>query len=344
MDLLLSHFGLWLAVIFAIGALTALMRRSAEADGGLSSWLAWGLLAFLIGLVVAAIPALDGLAGLWLDSGLAAYAAFLLGAAIGALARGGRLSEHREWALGLLPATLLWIGANVVEAPKIEAALATSLDSAREEAIGKHPGSTGRVETPTLQQHDAERRAEFLENARRQAEKLGLLRGKVYRPAEAANAIGDETASIGSAAASHGPRQREAARAYLANLPAGALEPSACSEALGAAQTVNKVVFPTASADITRVAAVALDSLTQILRRCPDAKIEIAGHTDNVGDEPSNQALSQRRAEAIRRYLTLQGVPAARLSAIGYGSTRPIAANDDDSGRADNRRIEFVLK
>lgn len=348
MDLLLSHFGLWLAAVFAVGALTALMRRSAEADGGLSAWLAWGLLAFLIGLVVAAIPALDGRAGLWLDSGLAAYAAFLLGAAIGALARGGRLSEHREWALGLLPATLLWIGANAVEAPKIEAALENSLENAREESIGKPAGSTGRVESQTLQQRDVERLAEFLENARRQAEKLGLLRGKASRSAEAVNAVGDETASIGSVVASPSPQQRaarlEAARAYLANLPAGALELSACQEALGAAQTVSKVAFPTASADITRAAAVALDSLTQILRRCPNAKIEIAGHTDNIGDEPSNQALSQRRAEAIRRYLLLAGIPAARLSAIGYGSTHPIAANDDEAGRADNRRIEFVLK
>ena len=60
MDYLLSHFGLWLAAIFAIGALTALMRRRAEADGGLSPWLAWGLLAFIIGLVVAGVSRAAG--------------------------------------------------------------------------------------------------------------------------------------------------------------------------------------------------------------------------------------------------------------------------------------------
>ena len=107
---------------------------------------------------------------------------------------------------------------------------------------------------------------------------------------------------------------------------------------------MSKVLFLTASADITRAAAGALDALTSILRRCPDVRIEIAGHTDNVGDEARNQALSQPLAEAIRRYLLLQGIPAARLSAIGYGSKQPIAQNDDEPERADNRRIEFLLK
>ncbi len=115
MDPLLWRFGPWLAAIFAIGGLTAFWRRRAEIGGGLSPWLAWGLIAFVIGLVAAGVSALQGEAGVWLDSGLAAYAAFLLGCCAGALARGGRLQEHREWALGLLPATLLWIGANALE-------------------------------------------------------------------------------------------------------------------------------------------------------------------------------------------------------------------------------------
>jgi OOP family OmpA-OmpF porin len=167
---------------------------------------------------------------------------------------------------------------------------------------------------------------------------------------DAANAAsGDQSDSIAAAAKSVTSQQREArleaARDYLAKLPAaGPLEPPACQQALDATQTVSKVLFLTASAEITRAAAGALDALTSILRRCPDARIEIAGHTDNVGDEARNQALSQRRAEAIRRYLMLQGIPATRLSATGYGSKQPIAQNDDEPGRADNRRIEFLLK
>ncbi len=412
MDYLVSHFGLWLVAIFAIGAVTALMRRRAEIDGGLSPWLAWGLLAFVIGLVVAGVPALQGRVALWLDSGLAAYAAFLLGAAIGALGRGGRLREHREWALGLLPATLVWIGANAVEIPKIEASLKAAVEAAltqagaqsvaflvegrdvaldqdnaaseglcpavanldgvrlvglgrtaaaqtlvadetaaTEVAIRKAAIPPGWVDpvTDTKRAADAPGpRAEFLESARRQAEKLA--RGRAPSGTDAATAAGgDQTGAIAPAAKSLTPQQREArleaARAYLAKLPvAGPLEIPACQEALDATQTVSKVLFATASAEVTRAAANALDALTPILSRCPDAKIEIAGHTDNVGDEARNQALSQWRAEVIRRYLVLKGVPAARLSAIGYGSKQPIAQNDDEPGRADNRRIEFVLK
>jgi outer membrane protein OmpA-like peptidoglycan-associated protein len=415
MDYLLSNFGPWLAAILAIGALTALLRRRAEADGGLSPWLAWGLLAFIIGLVAAAIPALQGRAGLWLDSGLAAYAAFLIGCVIGALGRGGGLREHREWALGLLPATLVWIGANAVEIPQIEASLKAAVAAALtqagarpvaflvegrdvaldrdnpgskalratvanlegvrlvglgdaaaaqtlaaqdaaetatpEEAIRKPASPPGWADPVTAARRAGEAagpRAEFLESARRQAEKLA--RSRAPSATNAANAAGGErTDWVAPAAGSRPPQPREAqleaARAYLAMLPAaGPLAVSACQKALDATQTVSKVLFPSASAEITRAASSALDALTSILRRCPDARIEIAGHTDNVGDEAPNQALSQRRAEAIRRYLLLQGVPAARLSAIGYGSKQPIAQNDDESGRADNRRIEFLLK
>jgi outer membrane protein OmpA-like peptidoglycan-associated protein len=341
MEYLLSHFGLSLVAIFAIGAVTALMRRRTEADGGLSPWLAWGLLAFVVGLAVSGVAALQGRAGLWLDSGLAAYAAFLIGCAAGALYRGGHLREHREWALGLLPATLLWIGANALEIPKIEASREAGAEATANEA----------VEKPANPQTDplaAARRAAFLESARRQAEKLARSRAALKTDA-VDRAGGDQTGSVVPSVQSSAPQPRvarlEAARAYLAKLPAaGALELPACQQALEATQTVNKAPFPTGSAEITRAAADALDALTSILRRCPDATIEIAGHTDNIGDEASNQALSQRRAEAIRRYLMLKGVPAARLSATGYGSKQPIASNDDEAGRADNRRIEFVLK
>ncbi|HTO79949.1 MAG TPA: OmpA family protein [Methylocystis sp.] len=421
MDYPLSHFGPWLAAVFTIGALTGLMRRRAEADGGLSPWLAWGLLAFLIGLVVAGVAALQGRAGLWLDSGLAAYAAFLLGAVVGALGRGGRLSEHREWALGLLPATLVWIGAATVEIPKIETSLKASIGAAlaragaqslaflvegqdvaldrdnpasaglrpavasldgvrlvglgevalRGEAAAQTPASRATPETPAALEEPSRMtasppgwvdpvtaakraadaagpRAEFLEDARRQADKLA--RGRAPSGTDAANmAGGDRTGSIAPAAQGLTPEQRgarlEAARDYLAKLPAaGPLELPACQAALNATQTVSKAPFASGSAEITRAAAGSLDALTSILRRCPDARVEIAGHTDNVGDEASNQALSQQRAEAIRRYLMLKGVPAARLSAVGYGSKQPIAQNDDEAGRADNRRIEFLLK
>ncbi len=335
MDSLLLHLGLWLAAIVAIGVVTANRRRGAEAGGGLSPWLGWGLIAFALGLVVAGVGALPGRAGLWLDSGLAAYAAFLIGCVAGALGRGGSLREHREWALGLLPATLLWLGANAVEIPRIEAA--------RSEAAA--PPNEDRATADNRAPAAADPKAEFLESARRQAE--NLARSQAAQREEPEAGAGDRTGSV--AIQNLTPQQRaarlEAARATLAKLPtSGALEPPACQQALDASQRVSKALFAPGSYEITRAAATALDQLTPILRRCPDAKVEIAGHTDNVGDAASNQALSKLRAEAVLRYLVAQGVPAARLSAAGYGAQQPIASNDDEPGRADNRRIEFTLK
>ena len=80
--------------------------------------------------------------------------------------------------------------------------------------------------------------------------------------------------------------------------------------------------------------------LASIARNC-GARLEIAGHTDSVGDATVNMKLSQRRADAVRKYLVRSGVPAERVEAHGYGETQPIADSSTDDGRQTNRRIEF---
>lgn len=87
-----------------------------------------------------------------------------------------------------------------------------------------------------------------------------------------------------------------------------------------------------------------LDRLTETALRCPTTTIEIAGHTDSDGEDAANQALSEKRAQAVVDYLVKAGLPASRFTAIGYGSTQPVATNDTDDGKARNRRIEFVVK
>jgi OOP family OmpA-OmpF porin len=69
-------------------------------------------------------------------------------------------------------------------------------------------------------------------------------------------------------------------------------------------------------------------------------RIQISGHTDNVGNPQRNRALSQSRAEAVRAYLVEHGIDGSRVEAIGYGDTRPVASNDTEAGRQQNRRIE----
>ena len=87
----------------------------------------------------------------------------------------------------------------------------------------------------------------------------------------------------------------------------------------------------------------AVASITQEFAAFPNIKIEVAGHTDNVGRASANQQLSQDRAQAVLEYLGSKGVDATRLTAKGYGATKPIADNKTEIARATNRRIEFTV-
>ncbi|MCU0430221.1 MAG: DUF6089 family protein [Cytophagaceae bacterium] len=86
-----------------------------------------------------------------------------------------------------------------------------------------------------------------------------------------------------------------------------------------------------------------LDNLVAILNSEKDVNCNINGHTDNVGDEAKNVDLSKRRAEAVKAYLISKGIAAERLTAEGFGSSKPLADNKTAAGRALNRRVEFVL-
>lgn len=87
-----------------------------------------------------------------------------------------------------------------------------------------------------------------------------------------------------------------------------------------------------------------LNKLERMLQQNAAMKIEIAGHTDIVGTKTYNKLLSQKRAEAVKDYLTKKGIDARRITAVGYGATRPLASNDDEEeGRELNRRVEFKV-
>ena len=85
-----------------------------------------------------------------------------------------------------------------------------------------------------------------------------------------------------------------------------------------------------------------LQQILDLLKKNPTQKIEVQGHTDNVGGDAYNQTLSEARAKAIVTWLTQRGIAAARLTAKGFGKTRPIADNATDAGRAKNRRVEIA--
>ncbi len=84
-----------------------------------------------------------------------------------------------------------------------------------------------------------------------------------------------------------------------------------------------------------------LDVAAETLRECPNIRTEVEGHTDSVGTDVYNQALSQRRAESVMSYLISHGISSSRLEAKGLGESNPIADNSTEDGRALNRRVEL---
>jgi outer membrane protein OmpA-like peptidoglycan-associated protein len=100
------------------------------------------------------------------------------------------------------------------------------------------------------------------------------------------------------------------------------------------------VNFDTGKATIRPESFPQLDAVVEFMAHKKNARVEISGHTDNVGNAKANKTLSGQRAQACRNYIVSKGIDKKRLTAIGFGDERPIAPNDTDEGRQKNRRIE----
>ena len=122
------------------------------------------------------------------------------------------------------------------------------------------------------------------------------------------------------------------------------VDATVCQQLFSELLAKGKIRFESGRASIDPDSAGLLDRLTETALRCPTADIEIAGHTDADGEDAFNQALSEKRAQAVMDYLVKAGLPAGRFTATGYGSTQPVASNDTDEGKARNRRIDFLVR
>ena len=111
----------------------------------------------------------------------------------------------------------------------------------------------------------------------------------------------------------------------------------------GATIVLNNIYFDFAKYNLRSESFVELKIMKQIMDKFPNMKAEISGHTDNVGDDKSNQLLSQNRAKAVRDYLVSLGIDGSRLEVKGYGENSPMVPNDSDENRQTNRRVEFSI-
>ena len=104
-----------------------------------------------------------------------------------------------------------------------------------------------------------------------------------------------------------------------------------------------RINFASGKATILPDSFPVLDDVAQAMRDYPTIRIEVAGHTDNVGEDPTNLKLSNARAQAVVAYLTAKGIAPSRLQAMGYGEANPIDTNRTEEGRLNNRRVEFNI-
>jgi outer membrane protein OmpA-like peptidoglycan-associated protein len=106
---------------------------------------------------------------------------------------------------------------------------------------------------------------------------------------------------------------------------------------------LNNLFFATGKADLNDDSRLELEKLISFLETNPEMRIEINGHTDNVGNEDANQKLSEDRARAVVVYLLTKGIDPNRLSSRGYGESRPVSSNSTTAGKAQNRRVTFRI-
>ena len=112
---------------------------------------------------------------------------------------------------------------------------------------------------------------------------------------------------------------------------------------VGEVVVLRNIFFETDKYDLKNESKVELDKLTSLLKKNPLLKIEISGHTDNVGNEKYNLTLSENRARIVSEYLTSNGIAKTRLSFKGYGMSKAVDNNNTEEGRANNRRTEFKV-
>jgi len=111
----------------------------------------------------------------------------------------------------------------------------------------------------------------------------------------------------------------------------------------GVVVTLGDVLFASGETELVEGGLSSLEEVVDLLQTEPDKQIRVEGHTDSLGDAETNLQLSEQRAQAVREALISLGVAADRVTALGMGEDFPIASNDDEAGRARNRRVDVIL-
>ena len=159
----------------------------------------------------------------------------------------------------------------------------------------------------------------------------------------AQNAAAQQQAATANDQAATAQIQAASAEARAASLERQLAILEALKTDRGMVITLGDVLFEFNRAEVKTSAQSRMAQLANFLKQYPDRRASIEGHTDNIGSVAYNNELSQRRADAIKNQLVILGIAPERISTVGYGKDFPVAANDTDTNRAINRRVEVVI-
>ncbi|WP_244431917.1 OmpA family protein [Rhodopseudomonas sp. B29] len=198
-----------------------------------------------------------------------------------------------------------------------------------------------KAETARRAKAEAKAAAEKVAAEKAAAEKLA---SEKLAAEEAARQAAAKAAAEKAAAESAKPKAATEIKTANAAGEIAVTPAQACQSNVSALATAEKINFERRSATIDKASLPVLTKLAAAIAQCPAVTIEVAGYTDAAGKKAANETLSKRRAEAVVASLAKLGTGSAKLVAAGYGADKPLASNDTPEGRAQNRRIEFVVK
>jgi len=211
------------------------------------------------------------------------------------------------------------------ELDRATAALKPLLDNLDENEAGQAQNLTVEIDT-------------LIETARTRA-KIAAVKQDIER----LSAAGTSRVATAEATAAQAQAEAAKAKAEADRLRAQMQAYQMKQTQLGATLVLRDVVFETGRADLKPGAAERLRPLASYLQANPNVRVRIDGHTDAQGSDAYNQALSERRAGAVRAALAAMGVDGGRIEAVGHGEAQPVAENRSAAGRQQNRRVEVTL-
>jgi outer membrane protein OmpA-like peptidoglycan-associated protein len=229
--------------------------------------------------------------------------------------------------------------AEEAEKEKLEAQLA------QEKAAREKAEAEAAREAALAQQQEAQKAAELAAQQKAAAEAAAAQSAQQAAAAEQLAAQQKAAAEADAEKARQAAAQSEAEKAELRKQLMQQLSVilQTRDSARGLIVSLSDVLFDTGSYTLKPGAREKLAKISGILLAYPSLQIQVEGHTDSVGTEEYNQRLSEQRAQSVREYLIDQMVPAASVTAFGFGETRPVATNDTPEGRQQNRRVELIV-